>query len=152
MASSRSWNARLSTLASLSVAEWCLLLRARAWMTTAAIALHLLGFERTRRLLEPRAPTAAPPASDDAKALARFAHVVGLASRAGLRRHSCLPRSLVLQRLLIQRGHPAVLRIGVSRHGEKLAAHAWVEIHGETVGEAADVEERFAALFPRGPA
>ena len=151
MASSRSWRDRLAPLAGLSRAQWLLLLRARLWMNLASASLRVAGFERTRRLLQPRPRHDRGAGHPADLAPAGIARVVELAARAGLQRHTCLPRSLVLQRLLAQRGHDATLRLGVRKEGERIAAHAWVEVDGETVGEAADVEERFARLLPADP-
>lgn len=50
-------------------------------------------------------------------------------------RPNCLPRSLVLVRLLRRRGLAAELRIGVAKPGETLAAHAWVEHGGVALAE-----------------
>ena len=152
MASSRSWRARLAPFAGLSLAQWLLLLRARWLMNLASASLRVAGFERTRRLLDPCPGHGRGASSPEDVAPAAIARVVELAARSGLRRHSCLPKSLVLQRLLAQRGHDAALRIGVRKEGERLAAHAWVEVDGVTVGEPADVEERFARLLPADPA
>ena len=44
----------------------------------------------------------------------------------------CLVRSLVLTRLLSQRGIPGTLVIGVEP-GEKFGAHAWVEVGGRAL-------------------
>lgn len=57
---------------------------------------------------------------------------------------SCLRRSLVLQGLLARRGIAAELRIGVRRDGERLQAHAWVEVAGVPIEEP----EEIAAAYP----
>lgn len=46
---------------------------------------------------------------------------------------ACLAESLTAQYLLAQNGHSSELRIGVRRDGERLEAHAWVEMgeHGK---------------------
>jgi hypothetical protein len=45
----------------------------------------------------------------------------------------CLRESLTLGSLL--RGHDPLLRLGVARHGERIRAHAWVEIDGVAVND-----------------
>jgi len=58
---------------------------------------------------------------------------------------SCLPRSLVLWRLVHARG--ATIRLGVARSAQDgLAAHAWVELDGRPLNDRSDVYERFAVL------
>jgi hypothetical protein len=63
----------------------------------------------------------------------------------------CLPRSLVLTDMLRNRGHNAILRIGVNKSRStatpKLFAHAWVEVDEYIVGEKATVENRFLKLI-----
>jgi hypothetical protein len=45
----------------------------------------------------------------------------------------CLRESLVLGHLI--RADAPVLRLGVARHGDRLRAHAWVEIDGQPVND-----------------
>lgn len=55
---------------------------------------------------------------------------------------SCLRRGLVLTALLRQRGHPAVLCVGVRRGGAQIRAHAWVESGGDVFDATAEPFER----------
>jgi hypothetical protein len=76
--------------------------------------------------------------------LAHWVAVVG-------RRHprgSCLRRSLVLAALLRHQGLRPTLQIGVQRQGDELGAHAWVELEGQALGEAAPPESTFQKLEP----
>lgn len=143
----RSWHRRAKKASELSWRDWWVIGRARFWMAMSWFGLRLLGFERTRRLLAGRPPAAGARQEMDAKELERLVFLIGVAARAGFTRHTCLPRSLVLQRFLIHRGVPAVLRIGVRRENGQIAGHAWVEVAGQPVGEAEDVEARFAPLL-----
>lgn len=67
---------------------------------------------------------------------------------------TCLARSLTTQLLLQRRGIPAELKVGV-RPGEDrrapvssaLSFHAWVEVGGRPVNDAADVADAYA-VFP----
>jgi hypothetical protein len=53
---------------------------------------------------------------------------------------TCLTRALAASLLLTLHGHPATLRLGVTRAGGELAAHAWLESNGRAVvGEAGPV-------------
>ena len=49
-------------------------------------------------------------------------------SNHGIVRVTCLPRSLLLCRLLRKRGFPAELKIGVHENLEVFLAHAWVSL------------------------
>jgi hypothetical protein len=90
-------------------------------------ALSLLPFRTVQRLTT-RPPTRiradASSDRDVAIAVMRAGRVV---SRA-----TCLTQALAAHRMLVRRGRPAVLRIGVAR-GDAFEAHAWVECDGETV-------------------
>jgi hypothetical protein len=59
---------------------------------------------------------------------------------------SCVPRSLVLWRLM--RGRGAALRLGVDRSApDGFAAHAWVELDGRALNDTASAIARYSA-FP----
>lgn len=125
-------------LAEVARAQWELL-RARL----------ALGVARRGQLLA----TASRQADDtpaDAQRLARAQRVSLAVDRAadyGLFRPTCLVRSLALQRML-HRAHVSggVVRIGVRRKGEKLEAHAWIELDGEVVGERPEHAATFTPL------
>jgi hypothetical protein len=73
------------------------------------------------------------------KALApeRIARLIAVASPFVPGAH-CLPRALVGQVMLAQAGHRSDLRIGVRKTGEKLDAHAWLELAGVPLFENDD--------------
>ncbi len=141
----RSWHRRARKARELSWRDWWVIARARFWMAVSWFGLRLAGFERTRRWLAGRPPAAAAEVSPEQ--VQRLVFLIGVAARAGFTRHTCLPRSLVLQRFLVHRGLPAVLRIGVRREGGQIAGHAWVEVAGQAVGEPEDVQARFVPLL-----
>jgi len=65
-------------------------------------------------------------------------------------RAECLAQSLVLGRLIVELGHRSVtVRIGVRPGEASLAAHAWVEVDGAVVNDAADVAARFPVIETR---
>lgn len=74
------------------------------------------------------------------------AALIHTAGRRGIARATCLSRSLLLEALLRQAGYRPVLRIGVRREGSVVSAHAWIEVDGAVVNDAADVRERFQVL------
>lgn len=67
----------------------------------------------------------------------------------------CLPRALVIYRVLRRRGYPAVFVSGIAASGQGVAGHAWVESPGEhslpAYGEPLN-RARFRELFRYPPA
>jgi hypothetical protein len=132
MPSSRPWRRKLARAAEFGPAGLATVLHARLLLAATAAALRILGFDRTRRLVLRRPARRTPPPGT----AEHVAVAVALAARLAFRPHTCLPRSLVLARLLARRGLPAKLRLGVRRQ-EPFLGHAWVEIEGRAVGEDA---------------
>lgn len=68
----------------------------------------------------------------------------------------CLPRAMTLWWLLRRRGLDARLRLGVNLRANepkvpqttRLDAHAWIELNGQPLGEASDVEQIFTVMEP----
>ncbi len=93
-------------------------------------SLRLLGFKRTRDLLERFAPPLAQKRLDEIALFENangIARLVAIAANHGPYRATCLRQSLALWWLLRRRGIPAELRIGVRKDDGDLKAHAWVE-------------------------
>lgn len=59
---------------------------------------------------------------------------------------SCLPQSLVVQRLLRAQGIPTTIRIGVRKSSGLLDAHAWVEHDGLPITDPPAVHHEFRVL------
>jgi hypothetical protein len=78
----------------------------------------------------------AEPSDDDVVAAFRRASAGHRLAR------TCVPRALALHRLLVWRGLPARLRLGLGP-GRPLAGHAWVECDGRPVGEALSAKARY---------
>ncbi|MDH3716371.1 MAG: lasso peptide biosynthesis B2 protein [Gammaproteobacteria bacterium] len=116
---------------------------AGVWLLCVGIGLRLVGFARTQRLLERlvSAPRDDPIRLDreradrdverDRAAVARAAHLVPFGT--------CLTRALTLWALLRRRGIETVLKVGVRKHGDALAAHAWLESDGVPIVTPAEV-------------
>lgn len=139
---------KLSRLRDLPGRDRWLLARAAALLMAVDLGLRTAGFVRVRRWLERSGEErAARPVTPErwveAEAIAR---VVVAAARHHLYPMTCLRRALVLERLLAERGIPAVLRIGVRKDKEGFRAHAWVECDGRALSEPEAVERRFASL------
>lgn len=124
----------------------------RAWVLflLVELALRFLPFKRVVALgqrLSPRRPGDATPPFPCA--LPRAIWLVEVAGRHAPGGPSCLNRALVLSWILRRRGVPTTLRIGVSRDGGGLEAHAWLEGEGQVIlgpGEG----ERYHPLLPEG--
>ena len=111
------------------------------------LALALLGFTRTRRLVE--AYTCRPPVLPPVPMLrvAELERVVALAAAFCPGRALCLEQSLMLHALLRRAGVVSRLRLGVQPH--PFAAHAWIEVDGMPVNDVVEHVRHFTA-FPDG--
>jgi hypothetical protein len=117
---------RIRHLARLTPRERHVLLY--AWLLFLVVGPALRFFPVTALLPRGRpagAPGAWPPVD-------RIAWLVGVAGRHVRRRPACLGQALVLAWTLRRGGRATVLRIGVTREGGRLRAHAWLE-HGGRV-------------------
>jgi len=123
---------------------------ARAWLALARHRWRILRAAPSRLAAEVGRAMAAPPGPSCADDVARARRRMLLLRRAG-RHHvvavNCLLYSLTGRELLAGDGVAATLRIGVARGVDgELSAHAWLEVGGVVVNDAADVASRFAPL------
>jgi hypothetical protein len=112
------------------------LLLAAALLPAVSVTLRVLGFRRCQAWMLRSAPAAhlgegAEPRSGDWPQAAEIAWAVQKAAR--VTGSSCLPRSLVTWWLVRREGIGCELRIGVRKHGDRVQAHAWVEVEGRSV-------------------
>jgi hypothetical protein len=63
---------------------------------------------------------------------------------------TCLDRSVFLWLVMRLHGIDGAIRIGLTRSDGPLEGHAWVELDGSVVNDAADVAERYA-VFDEDP-
>jgi Transglutaminase-like superfamily len=123
---------RLDRFRSLPARDRRLFLSAVGLLSVVRLALWLTSFRRVQGAFErataPRhgAPDPTPGEAD------RIGWAVGSAARF-VPAASCLPQALAAEALLRRRGHPANLRLGVSRTPAGVEAHAWVESYGRVV-------------------
>jgi hypothetical protein len=143
---------KLDTLRQMSWAERRVLLEALVALPLARVLARFLSFGR-----EAAPGTAPQPCDPETLARARrTARLVAAAAHNSPFHASCLHRSVVTWLLLRRRGIDAQVRIGVRpvEPGAPLEAHAWVELDGIPLAEAADVAARYAVLdagvSPRG--
>ncbi len=132
------------------LADAPMLAEALAALTLASLAIAFLPFRRVA------AAASAPgrgPARVDPDAVRRARSAVTGWSRRLPWRTVCFQKGLAVHWMLRRRGIPSVLLYGARREGDRLAAHVWVDVDGETVigGEEA---AGFACLarFPPEPA
>lgn len=124
-----------------------LILRAMLSFSLVHGGLRLLGFRRSKQLLErfsqlSRLPQRLPPEELREKAL-RAARAVRSAELHGPSHPSCLERSLALWWLLRRDGVESELHIGAFKEGPHFEAHAWVELRGTILNDAAEVRQRY---------
>lgn len=118
-----------------------------ALVTTVSVALSLLGFDRTCRLLGVRQSVPASPDVEDV--LKR--HVTAML-RVKLHAEwtgKCLSRALALRYALARRGMAAQVHVGVSSLSP-FSAHAWVVSNGVALGERHDMLAAYPATFVIG--
>jgi hypothetical protein len=128
----------------LSGFERGIVLEAAAGLLISWLAVRLLGFRVCRSVFEK--PLAARNSwnsrSGEADVLGvarRIAHLEAVTATNLFFRTSCLELSLVLCRMLRQRGMNADLRIGARKEANRFEAHAWVELDGTVIdGGAAE--------------
>jgi Transglutaminase-like superfamily len=113
-------------------------LHALALLLRAAGSLRARGLARSEaRLARPTMRSSLEPA--------RIAQIVDAVADV-VPGATCLARSLALSRLV---GDDAFVCIGVRPGERELDAHAWVELDGAVLNDAADVRARYAVIETR---
>lgn len=126
---------RLARTVRLPRAERRAVLGAAALLVVVTPALKVLSMKRVRTALGPARRLRA----DDELSPRRLGELVERVAEA-VPGAACLSTSLVGEVMLLRRGHPAVLHVGVRRRGPDLEAHAWLEADGAVVVGAAERE------------
>jgi len=130
-------------IAALSSRDWRELVQAQ-WALLGARAI--VKSRPVGALASPATAISEPVDTDRIPEARRLALAVMRASRYGVFRPQCLVQSVALSRMLETRGiRGAVLRIGVRRTSTEFLAHAWVELGGETIGDA---DEHVGSFVP----
>jgi hypothetical protein len=135
---------KLSKFQALSGAEKRLFLSAVMLLPLFWLGLRVFGLARFQAWLE-RAPFVAKT-SPSVGELSAIGALVNSAAYYAPGPVTCLTRSLYLRWLLRRRGIASDFRIGVQLVQGKLDAHAWVEVTGMPINDAADVAQRYAAF------
>jgi hypothetical protein len=140
---------RIARFRSLPPADRTLFLIALLAIASVRVGLWLTSFRRVHRsLARITRPTGTPdPTPGEAD---RIGWAVGSAARF-VPRANCLPQALAAEAILRRRGHPADLRLGVTRGDDGVEAHAWVESYGRVIVGDGDLD-RFEPLEISDPA
>jgi hypothetical protein len=125
---------KLTKTARFSLADWLILLRAWGLLFRVELALRFLPSTKLLTLALDNEGVETPRASPLDVRPERVAFLVDVAARYHPLRPTCLRRALVLHSLLKERGFDVEFRIGTSRLGAQLDAHAWVEHQGRVLG------------------
>jgi hypothetical protein len=125
----------------LSLSEWFLMIQAWWLLLGFYLALRRVNFTRLKQWL-PRASQKKDPLILPA----RLKQLVDMSARLHVLTMTCLVKSLTLRWMLISRGQPSSLRIGVMKTPAGMQAHAWIELNNIPLGEAQDIAERFKIM------
>jgi hypothetical protein len=130
----------------LSCASRWLLFEAITLLPVCDVFLRLAGYMRLRAFLESVRPASRPACRDAEKEARQTALIVSTAARRGLYRASCLRASVLLWWLLRRGGITADICFGVRTNGQKLEAHAWVEMDGAILNDQEDIRRAYSPL------
>lgn len=130
-----------------------LYLRLVAGLSVIHALLATLGYVRTRACLlrhvgrvEGRLAN-----TSDLHSAQRLAALAAIAGRRGLLSATCLRQALLVDWLLHRRGLNPILQLGVRKRDDKFDAHAWVELEGVALGQAAIEHQPFPNHGQRTP-
>lgn len=129
----------------LSFMEWVFLIEAWWILFGFYLALRWMSYNRLNKSMPPQAKIFFDSTSQLFFA-ERLKQLLEISSRLHLLRMTCLVKSSALRWMLLRRGIPVQVRIGVNKTSTGMHAHAWVELQGEPIGEAENVSERFTIL------
>ena len=137
---------RLRKFLTLPATDRRLLVEAALFLAAIRLGLRLLPFRTLWRLLD-RAPC--PSVAAGLFSPDRIAWAVSVTSPYVLGVRPCLPQALAAQLLLVRRGFPARLRLGVAKGDRgQVRAHAWMETDGRVVTGGSESElERYTPLL-----
>jgi hypothetical protein len=104
------------------------------------VGLFLFGLRPWKHKMATIASAVTPPPSpaigpEHVATAQEIAQIVSLAARNLFFSSNCLDQALALSWLLRRRGIVAELRFGARKVGDRLEAHAWVELDGTVLGD-----------------
>jgi hypothetical protein len=129
----------------ISLTEWLLLAEAWLLLIIFYLALRWLSYDRLNKFV-PKSSSEFSNSSNLINFAERLKQLVEISARLHSLPMTCLVKSFTLRWMLIRRGIPVSLRIGVVKTITGMSAHAWVELNDNPIGELQDVTERFNYL------
>lgn len=118
----------------LSASEKWFLIKAALLLEGIKLSMYLLPFKNLRRLAGWAQKLPAGFGQTDRLSAQNIGWAVETLSRKTPGEKTCLAQALAAQVLLVRRGHPADLQIGVLKNDQgAFQAHAWVECEGSVV-------------------
>ena len=138
---------KLQRAGSLSLRDWGIL--AEAWLTLSWIdfVVSYLPYQWWTSWLSPTIDNSTSALSHATDGTSRISWLVDVAANNHPRKPTCLRRSLCLKRMLKRRGINTLLCFGVSKEGQQINAHAWVECKDGVINDSADIATRYSQ-FP----
>ena len=136
----------LGKILRLRVVEAWALAEGVMWLLAMPMLLGLLGAPRLCRRARRRAGGSGNCA--DREKLSRVAGLIAAAGRRMPARNQCLHIALAILFHSAFRGAGAQLRLGL--RGRPFAAHAWVELDRQVMGECRDVRDHWQLMVGTG--
>jgi hypothetical protein len=133
---------------SLSAADRVIVMEAGALMLFIRVAIAAAPFLVVRRALRASAWMTGGGARTRDIDTSRVAWAITAAARHLPFRTTCLVESLAAEGMLLRRGVPCVLQLGVRapQSGRALDAHAWIECRGDVVAGAVEGLAEYVVL------
>lgn len=141
----RSLKHKVGLAQGFALSDWMMLIEAWSRLFFFHLALLMMSYAQLKESTQQRDDE--PVDSPHALILAlHIQRMVGYAARLHLIPMTCLVKSLVLRKMLNRQNIPAQVKIGVQKKHNTIFAHAWVEVCGRPIGEAADIAQKFNML------
>jgi hypothetical protein len=132
---------RIRKFLSLSFRERILLIKVANLVLMIRLGLSMLPFSTLRKLVAKGAKRRLGSDQEDRPSLDQLVWSVKAVSHY-VPKATCLTQALAIQVLLLRRGYPARLEIGVMKGEEgQLQAHAWVESNGGGLNGGIEVKQ-----------
>lgn len=132
------------TFWTLSPGQRSVLMEAMIVVPTSALWLRVRGSQRTLASVG----SYISPRQDLRLSPQECARLLAIACRRLFPWTRCLVRSVALARLLRRRGIGAEICLGARKEGERLDAHAWVEVDHVVVSDPEEVAARYTPFGP----
>jgi len=141
----------LEKIQTLKPADFWVLLWASFALPIVGLRLRVMGFKKVFRWANERSNNVRLIETDATTQSAHLGKLINFVATHGWYNANCLSRSLVLLRIMRQKGLPGEFRIGIPKHSSEdptdiLQAHAWLEYQGVVINDHKDVANRHAVF------